>query len=280
MKNYRAIDWRLRVPYGSMKENAIFTDPRHYTKPTYPESAKKFDVDLLIKEMDAAGVEKGVVTYRYGQEPFQKEECAYIKEHYGDRFILAPHINPYSDNIAEQIDDLVVNGPGDVITLEPGQHFIPRPCPADDPVLYPIYEKLEKENITLMMTFGGAYTDDIELYEPKYIEHVSRDFPKLKMVLAHGGYPYIFQIYHVAYRRKNVYLSPDGWAFPASPGHEHYATATHYALANQIVYGSCYPAVGMQAGIDAFTQVFGPDEATLTRVFHDNSCRALGWEVK
>ncbi len=46
----------------------------------------------------------------------------------------------------------------------------------------------------------------IDHVAPRYIDIVARDFPELKIVVSHGGYPWVNEMINVAQRNANVYL--------------------------------------------------------------------------
>lgn len=46
----------------------------------------------------------------------------------------------------------------------------------------------------------------MEYSHPKYIDQVATDFPELKIVATHGGWPWVNEMVAVAWRRPNVYL--------------------------------------------------------------------------
>lgn len=271
----KVIDWRLRPPFKSFKVNKIFEAAQNNVdNPYYSEAARKFDMDLMIKEMDEAGVVLGVAPYRYGQDMSDIDE---LVNNYNDRFVTLAHIDPYADDPIGDIDRYVVNGKSVGAIIEPGQFFIKRPIPADDRILWPIYEKCEAENIVLTITFGGLYCDSLEFYEPKYIDHVAKMFPNLKMVLTHGAWPYITQICHVCYQRPNVYLSPDFYLMPDNPGHQDYVTAANHFLAKKIIFGSTYPGKTLKYAVEAHLKS-GIKEEILPDIMYHNAARLLGLE--
>jgi predicted TIM-barrel fold metal-dependent hydrolase len=71
-------------------------------------------------------------------------------------------------------------------------------------------------------------------------DRVLADFPKLKVVVAHGGWPWVTEILHIAFRRPNMYLSPDMY-FSRMPGWEEYVKAADSFLADRMLYASSFP---------------------------------------
>lgn len=271
----KIIDWRLRPPFKSFAANKIFEIARAYKDvPTYSQAAAKFDMDLMIKEMDENNVVLGIAPYRYGQDMSDIDE---LVDTYKGRFEALAHIDPYGDDPVGDIDKYVINGKAKGAIIEPGQFFIKKPVPADDPILYPIYEKCEKENVVLTITFGGLYCEALELYDAIYIDRVAKMFPNLKMVLTHGGWPYVTQICHVCYQRPNVYLSPDFYIMPDHPGHLDYVNAANYFLKKKTIFASVFPGKTLKYAVESHLNS-GIREDVLPDVMYYNAARLLGLE--
>lgn len=274
MSKYSVIDWRMRPPFGSFANNQIWTDENLKKSPTYPESARQFSMDLLMKEMDKSNA-LGVVPFRKGQDAVQAEEMIALNEQYPERFKFMAHIDPYADDPVADIDRLIVNGPADLAIIEPGQYFLKKPLPADDPLLYPIYEKMQAEKLPLTIVFGGLYTNELALYNPVFIDNISTMFPDLTMVLTHGAWPYVTEICHICYRKPNVYLSTDDKLDVIHPGYQDYVTAANNVLKERIIFGTCYPEYTCEHMINQYIKA-GVSEEALPYVLVKNAERVLG----
>jgi len=275
MSDYKAIDWRLRPPYKSFGVNQIFDAAKaNPDDTTISEAARTFSMDLLLKEMDENGIAVGVVPFRCGQDQSDIDEIMTL---YPGRFQCLAHIDPYCEDSVAEIDKYIVNGKAAGAIIEPGQYFIKRPVPADDKILWPIYEKCEAENILLTITFGGLYNEALELYNPIYIDRVAKMFPNLKMVLAHGGWPYTQQVCQICYQRPNVYLSPDYYLMSVNPGHEDYVTMANNVLRDRIIFGSCYPGISLDFAIQEYIKS-GIKPGILPDILYNNAAKLLGLE--
>lgn len=115
----KVIDWRLRPPYRSFKNSLIYR--KYSVREDYPDSVTKFSMDSLIKEMDEAGIDIGMVSMRQGND---NNDIALIKQEYPGKFLGLAHINPCEGQKAlEDIERYVINGAADAIIMEPG-HFL------------------------------------------------------------------------------------------------------------------------------------------------------------
>jgi len=267
----KAIDWRFRPPYRSFKGSILYN--KYGDNPAWPESVRKFSMEAMIKEMDETGVGIGMVSMRQGND---NNDIALIKQEYPGRFLGMAHINPCEGQKAlDDIDKYVVNGAADTIIMEPGQFFIEDPMPADDPRMYPIYEKCQKAGIITTLTFGGLFCAKLENYNPIYIDRIAVDFPDLQIVITHGGWPYVTEICHVGYQRKNVHICPDYYMFKINPGYDQYVIAANNILKDQILFGSCFPSKPLAFAMDNIKNIGLTDEA-LENVLYKNSARLLG----
>lgn len=272
---HRAIDWRLRVPYGSFKGCAIFKLSEDLSANTdqMPESARKFSMDLLLKEMDEAGVRVGVVPIRKEND---NDDIARLEKDYPGRFVGMAHIDPFDGEAAlAEIDKYAVNGPAKGIMLEPGQIFLQDSMCPNDQRMYPIYEYCQEKKVVITLAFGGLFGRALKYYNPADLDEVARAFPDLKIVLTHGGFPYTTETCWIAYHRPNIYLSPDFWMFSKNPGFHNYVTAVNNYLQDQMIFGTCYPAVSHSWAIDDLIRS-GVKEEVLDKLLWGNAARLLG----
>lgn len=270
----RAIDWRMRVPFGSFKGSAIFKLSEDLSANTnqMPESARKFSMDLLLKEMDEAGVKIGVVPIRKEND---NDDIEKLIKAYPGRFKGMAHIDPFEGEKAiADIEKYVVNGYASGIMLEPGQIFLQDSMKPNDKRLFPIYEYCQSKNILITLAFGGLFGRALKYYNPEDLDDVAMAFPNLRIVLTHGGFPHITETCWVAYHRKNVFLSPDFWMLSMNPGHQDYVTACNNYLQDQMVFGTCYPAAAVDWCIDDLIRS-GVKENVLDKLLYANAAHLL-----
>lgn len=274
----KVIDWRLRPPFGSYKGCAIFETATNskLANPNAPKSVTEFSMDYLIQEMDEANVVKAVVPIRKEND---NDDIARIQAAYPGRFEGLAHIDPFEGQKAlDDIDKYVTNGPAKGIILEPGQIFLQDSMRPDDKRLYPIYEKCQAEDVLVTLTFGGYYGRALEYYNPEALDRVAMNFPDMKIVLTHAGFPYITQTCWIAMHRPNVYLSPDFWILSTNPGFQDYVTAANNTLQDQFIFGSVYPAgPGLKGAIEDLQKVGIKDEV-LPKFLYENAARLLKLE--
>ena len=221
----KIIDFRVRPPMGGILKTAMYANaPRrdrfiHQLGMKPAPSAQKESVPMLLKEMKAAGVVRGVVMARISDMlgSISNEDVLAICKKYPKQFVGVAGVDPTSRKAAiKQIDDAIKAGCRGV-TIEPGAY--PVPMYADDRRLYPIYAHLEDRNIPVVIMTGGNAGPDLSYSSPIPLDRVAGDFPTLKIVVSHGNWPWVSEILHVAFRRSNIYLSPDMYLYKIGRAH-------------------------------------------------------------
>jgi hypothetical protein len=78
----------------------------------------------------------------------------------------------------------------------------------NDRRLYPVYAKCQELGIPVTIHSSINFTIDrsIDFSRPIYIDHIACDFPDLKIVGNHGGWPWVNELVAVAWKHKNVYI--------------------------------------------------------------------------
>lgn len=269
------IDFRIRPPFGGFLDTLMYTDPVRRDRFTAqlglepsPAAVQK-SCDLLMAEMDAAGIDLGVVVGRdagFLGSVSNADVMAFVQSYPG-RFLAAASIDLTDRRKAvRQIDDAMAAG-FVAINVEPGAQTVP--MPVDDRRLYPIYAHCEDTHVPIIMLAGGNAGPDLESTAPVALDRMLADFPRLKVAAAHGGWPWVHQILHIAFRRPNLYVSPDMYLVNM-PGMSDYVRAADGFLSERFIYGSSFPLCPAKATLDWFnTLPIGA--ASKQRILHDNA---------
>ena len=206
-------------------------------------STQKESMALLIKEMNSIGDYIGCVSaLKRGVDPawgwIENKEVFDIVDQFPERLIGFGSVD--ADEGQKALDDIdcCINEYGfKAIIIEPGTQKTP--MYADDRRLYPIYSKCAAMGVPVFILAGGNAGPDISSSDPVHIEHVAIDIPELKIVVLHGAWPWITHILHIAFRRPNIYISPD--MYVSFPGSEQLVKAANTYLSDRLVYGTSYP---------------------------------------
>jgi predicted TIM-barrel fold metal-dependent hydrolase len=270
-KNFKVIDYRCRPPlkqFGGlfkMKLGYIAQRPNVLGNPAthgkVPEAVKLFGkgdvagaLKMWWKEIDDTGIEAVCVAGRFmlGQPEMTmgtKELLDYEKKYAGRFYGIAPiNIDQPTQKAAEELEkDLAAGIRG--ATIEPGYRTVGGPTTIDNIQFYPLYEILQDKGILLQVQ-TGAFADPNNFDLPNQIwrmDSVMKQFPKLRLVLGHGGYPSITEALGLALKWPSVTISSDVYTF--WPGGQLYQQNIEM-LQDQFVYGSAYPFGNFDATLE------------------------------
>lgn len=280
----KIIDFRVRPPYKSFKSEWFFGGDvlksfQHQSGRPVGKSAEEMSMDLFMHELDACKIAHAVITGRagYGNDHpelagVSNEDVVELVERNPKRFTGVISVDTSDcEKALAQIDQFVVDGPCKGVAIEPA--FSKAPCRWDDKSLYPIYNKCEKIGAFVILTAGVQY-DRLDEADPLAFDHVAVDFPNLRMVLSHAGWPYVIQTIWVALKRNNVWLLPDFYMYE-SPGRNDYVYAINTMLRDKMMYASAYPLVSLETAIDCNMNC-GIKEDVLPDFMYNNAAKFLG----
>lgn len=273
------IDFRIRPPYKDFLGTVMYAGAERRDRITRAigmepsPAAQQKSVDMLIAEMDAAGVDMGVVVGR--NSGLGSVDNAQVKEfcdaHPG-RFIAVGSIDPTDRKKAVRDIDAAIAAGFKAINVEPGGAM--PPMHTDDRRMYPIYAHCEDRNVPLIIMTGGNAGPDLSYTSPEHLDRVLGDFPSLRIVSSHGNWPWVHQILHVAFRRSNLYLSPD-YLMANMPGMDDYVKAADGWLADRFLYGSAFPFAPVKGYLDWFRKLPIRPES-MEKILYGNAAKLLG----
>lgn len=279
----RVIDFRLRPPMAAFLGMVMYANIErteqmaHGIGMTLAPSVRQRSFDLMIQEMDEAGVEFGVVPGRISPVlgTIEAEDIAAIVARRPDRLVGYAGIDPVNRRKAIAAIDSAVQMRMKGVVIEPG--LSSNPMHLDDARMYPIYAHCEALKIPVLFMAGGNAGPDVTYTSPEHIDRVARDFPDLKIISGHGNWPWAAQIIHVCYRRPNIWLSPDMYIFGGMPGAQDYVNAANGFLADRFLFGTAYPLLPLKDGIETFLK-FPLKESVIDRILYKNAAELLGIE--
>lgn len=271
----KVIDFRVRPPYKSYLE--LFKNPELTNEllgldfPT-SKSEKNKSVEVLLQELDEAGVEISVLPGR-GIWGDQTEELFELAEQYPGRFIVFPYVNPLEGQKAlDLVDKYVIHGKGKGVCIEPA--FQKDTYWYNDDRVFPLYKMLEENNIPLLITSGVAIPS-IDPNSINYLEEVAIKFPDLKLILAHAAWPFTREVIAIAFKHPNVFLIPDVYG-SQGPSGDDYIRGANTIIPNQLIYGSSYPVLPIVETVKAYENRPFKNEKIRNKFFYENAARILG----
>lgn len=277
----KIIDMRVRAPFAAYKSCNLY-NPTLISKEgrggarswILPPSVTAFSMELLIQEAEDAHVEKMVVPVRKNCDG-KNEDLVELIQTYPDKIVGLAGIDVANIvSSIQEIEKFVVNGPCQGIILEPGQDKTP--WMVNDTRIFPIYDYCQQHNIPIFMTYGGIMVPSIRYYAPEPLDDVLGAFPKLKIGLAHGGWPYVTEVCQMAVNRGNLYLAPDFYMIEA-PGQTDYILAANYLLQERLMFASAYPLMPLKESSEYYMNS-GIKEEILPKIMLQNAVAFLGLE--
>lgn len=158
----------------------------------------------ILNAMDAAFVEKICLLV-----PTDSDEQALVLENLVQegqgRIIAFAHIDKVEGNVTvDRIARLREKGLVSGIKILPNIHG----CYPGDQRFHPVYEMAQEMGLPILFHAGiiGGLEHRSVYSRPVYFEDVARAFPRLNIVLAHMGWPWVEEAVAVAYMTPNVYL--------------------------------------------------------------------------
>jgi len=278
----KIIDVRFRPPVGSFLKMTMYRNKARTEKMVkamgleLAPSAQKESMDLLMEEMNSIGDYVGCVSaLKRGVDPawgwIENQEVYEIVKNFPDRFIGFGSIEADERQQAlDEIDRCITAYGFKAIVIEPGTQKTP--MYPDDRRLYPIYSKCAAMGVPVFILAGGNAGPDISYSDPVHIEHVAIDLPELKIVVLHGAWPWTTHILHIAFRRPNIYISPDMYVH--FPGSEQIVKAANSYLSDRIVYGTSYPFAPVVGYYEKY-KTLGIDAQYVNKILYENSRKLL-----
>ncbi|MDD5206562.1 MAG: amidohydrolase family protein, partial [Desulfobacterales bacterium] len=241
---------------------------------------KPQSLDEVVADLDRNGVDLAVITGRdcettYGAKSNNDSVIEFVNA-FPRKFFGFVGLDPHKGMkaIAElkaAVNDLGLRG----AAVDPYLAQIY----ANDAKYYPIYSKCCELDVPIVFTTGPATLVPnaiIDHVAPRYIDVVARDFPELKIVISHGGYPWVNEAIIVAERNRNVYIDLSEYEF--SPMAEAYVQAANTMISDKILYASAHPFVDFREALKKYEQLpFKPD--VRRKIMYDNAAKLLDVKV-
>lgn len=230
----------------------------------------------VVQELDKYNVIKAVITGRdcettYESKSNNKSVIEFVNE-FPDKFIgfagLDPHKGMHAiEELKTAIQEQGLSG----AAIDPylAQIYV------NDAKYYPIYSKCCELNIPLVITTGpGTLVPNavIDHVAPRYIDFVARDFPQLKIIVSHGGYPWVNEMIIVAQRNANVYIELSEYEF--FPQSETYIHAANTIISDKVMFASAHPFVDFKDSLKNYEKLpFTPE--VQEKVMFKNAAKVL-----
>lgn len=282
--NYRVIDAHAHIMPMRLIKPALLGE---WSK-TYGDKVDEIrqtleDPKLLLAHMDREGIEKVVCINYLARDifGFTDEVHDYVVnlcKYAPDRLLPCGSVDPlYSSDLVRDAEDLFFKRKMRLLKVH-GPHalFAPDDYLRDKPMLGKVYRLAEEYGIPVMFhtgtsVFPGARS---KYGHPMAIDDIAIDFPKLKIIMAHGGRPlWMAEAFFLMRRHENVHMDISG--IPPKLLLNYFPRLEE--IADKVMFGSDWPSPGIPGmGVNAngIKQLPLKDE-TKRKILYDNADRLL-----
>jgi predicted TIM-barrel fold metal-dependent hydrolase len=174
-------------------------------------------IPAMLAKMDEAGVEKVFITQtkmwsywnKWMYMDTQLEDVLQYTEKYPDRFVGLAGYNPFriKDSLREIETAVTKHGFKGVYV-----HIFGFDIPLHDKKMYPLYAKCCELDVAVSVQAGHVLEAmPSEHGRPMYLDYVASDFPGLRILGAHTGWPWVEELMSVCYKWEHVWFGIDAW---------------------------------------------------------------------
>jgi len=151
-----------------------------------------------------------------------------------------------------------------------------------NPDFYPLWDAIEDWGVPICVDVGmtgmggqmpGGNGLKMRHAHPLAVDEIAADFPKLKIVMAHPGFPWTDVATAVCLHKGNVYWEMSGWGVKYIP--ESIKRDIRGRLKDKMMFGSDYPSLSYERLIPEWLE-YGYPDAILEKFMHGNAEAVLG----
>jgi predicted TIM-barrel fold metal-dependent hydrolase len=241
-------------------------------------------LETFLLQMDVAGIERAVLLpiacERARKDAVSSNEqvaelCTMTK-----RFIGFASVDPLKKGAARELENAVRDLHLKGLKLDPAlQDFRPNASNA-----FSIYETAAALKIPVLLHTGMSWAPQtaLEIGNPLLLEEPIRQFPKLNFVLAHFGWPWVWEATALALKYPNVFLDTSCLYYDSPKEFYQFVfskqiptTVIERSLRDKLVFGSNYPRVEIKNMVYALKSL-PLTEGCLQRILKENAEQLLG----
>ncbi|HRX94283.1 MAG TPA: amidohydrolase family protein [Chitinophagaceae bacterium] len=213
---------------------------------------KKLTMDNFVKELKASGITfHAIHNMDYGrdsfEEPFDHDYVANILANYPGQFLGFAGYNPHKGTRSLKTVRKALESQGyKAVVISPYNHGVF----ADDRKYYPLYAMCEEMDVPIWIHSSVNYLTNTSIYygHPSHLEAPLIDFPGLKIIAGHGGWPWGNEIVTMLIKYDNLYADTSATRprYVASPntGWDMFFAYMNNLLQNKIIFSSDWLSMG------------------------------------
>lgn len=228
------------------------------------------DVGRVLKRLDQWGIERAQVPV------YQSSSVEYLEliDQHSDRLFGTLRLNPHDGYEAVERLTELTDTYSWIRSVSVMPSLLYPPIAASSKEFYPIYSKCIELDIPIMLNvgFGGPRTPS-KVQDPMHLDEVAWFFPKLKIVMKHGGQPWPEVCVRLLRKWPNMYYATTAYAPRRYP--KDIVEYLQGSGSSKVLYGGYYPELSFDRIMAELTDIDLSDDASL-RFLRGNAAEIFG----
>lgn len=185
---------------GTSLEGSVFT------LPALLNAVGEGGAPLMLEMLSAAGVDAAII---HSYDTLSHEIVSAVQDASGGRLVGVAGASPKAGTEGLRKLDRAIRELGlKAVSIAPYANGMV----ADAALYYPIYGKCAEHDVPVIVhtstnLLAGVRND---CGHPSHLDQVAIDFPDLKIIAHHAGWPWVLEMVSLALRHPNLYISPAG----------------------------------------------------------------------
>jgi len=266
------IDAWMQHPTERHSNHEMFASLRRWTSKS--DRPAVISPEMTISAMDQAGVRIGLTAAWCGPDGFMisNDEVAALVRQFPQRIVGVASVNLYKPMEAVRELRRAVKELGfRALRVVPWLWGLP----PNDRRYYPLYAECIELGIPFCTQVG--HTGPLRTSETgrpiPYLDDVALEFPELKIVAGHIGYPWTQEMIAVATKYENVFIDTSAYTIRRYP-----PEIVQYLKTNgrkKVLFGSNYPMISAAKALEGLNDL-GLDDKTRALFLGGNAARVFG----
>lgn len=276
----KIVDMRVRIPRG-FEDNCPDAFMLYYQDRAGFNLRYEADIDVMLKEMNKASIEKAVLHSEWEFEdpiPLNKDLTRLVQE-FPDRFFGAVSVDPRKGITASAKEFRNAAEATKCVGLSLQPAFLD--MLPNDRRLYVLYQLCEEHNIPLWLHTGINYAPNhsMEADRPIHLEKILLDFPDIKLVACHSGWPWVGELCAIARKfYPRVFLEIGGVApkyiFAQGTGWDPFLQYANSLLQDQVLFGTDWPTISFERAKKEINEAPLKDDVK-SKILYENGMRLI-----
>lgn len=200
----------------------------------------------------------------------------YVAEYVGkhpEKLIGFASVDPQDPDAVEQLDDAIQSLKLRGLKMGPIYQNV---APTDSRFRR-IMKRCEELQIPVLIHQGTTFCANVslEIAQPILLQPLALEFPKLRMVIAHMGHPWIDETMVLIRKNRNFFADISALYYRPWQFYNALISAKEYGVLDRLLFGSDYPFTTPQSSMDALRKVNDMAAGTNLPRIPENALEAL-----